>query len=50
MNFTVKTYRKARNRIIDRLVKASPSSQEFENAYILGIKIVERGRREKGLW
>lgn len=50
MNFTRRTYIVARRRIIDRLIQAPPGSGEFDMTHELGVRIVARAQREKGLW
>lgn len=48
MRFSKRTYRVARDRIISKLIVTDDS--EFNNIYNLGVRIVNRARREKGMW
>lgn len=49
MKFTRKTYRVARSRAIQALVDAA-TAVEFDEFHAFAKRVVERGRREKGLW
>lgn len=53
MKFTRRTYKKARQRAVDRLLLVNlgvDTTMTFEQAYSRAKAIVARGRREKRLW